>query len=112
MGLAGYLKSKMRLQNDQKVAWQKVEDAAAPDVEKIRNLCARLPSEPAPQPSLLEHIDFAEMQMAARLELLRAVHEPLQALYETLLSEQRALLAVVGPRLFRPMPPLPPEARP
>jgi hypothetical protein len=106
MGLTGYLKSKMRLQGDQKTAWQKVEQAAAPGVEKMRDLCGRLPSQPAPPPNLLEQIDFTEMQMTARLELLRAVHEPLQALYEALSSDQRALL-VMGPRLFNPMP-LPP----
>jgi hypothetical protein len=110
MGLAGYLKSKLRLRDDQKAAWQKVEQVAAPGTEKIRNLCERLPSQPAPQPGLLEHIDFAEMQMAARLELLRAIHEPLHALYETLSSDQRALL-MVGPRLFHPMPPPPPDLR-
>lgn len=111
MGLAGYLKSKMRLQDDQQAAWQKVEQAAAPGAEKIRNLCARLPSRPTSQPSLLEHVELAEMQMTARLELLRAVHEPLKALYETLSSDQRALLAS-GPRLFHPMPPPLPEPRP
>jgi hypothetical protein len=110
MGLAGYLKSKMRLREDQKAAWQKVEQIAAPGVEKIRNLCERLPSQPTPQPGLLEHIDFAELQMAARLELLRAIHEPLHALYETLSSDQRALL-IAGPRLFHPMALWPPDLR-
>jgi LTXXQ motif family protein len=110
MGLAGYLKSKMRLREDQKAAWQKIEQIAAPGVEKIRNLCERLPSQPMPQPGLLEHIDFAEMQMAARLELLRAIHEPLHALYETLSSDQRALL-IAGPRLFHPMALSPPDPR-
>jgi len=110
MGLAGYLKSKMRLRDDQKALWQKVEQAAAPGAEKIRNLCERLPSQPAPQPGFLEHIDFAEMQMAARLELLRAVHEPLQALHETLTSDQRALLTL-GPQPFHPMPPPSPDLR-
>jgi hypothetical protein len=110
MGLAGYIKSKMRLRDDQKAAWQKVEQTATPGAEKIRNSCERLPSQPAPQPGLLERIDFAETQMAARLELLRAVREPLQALYETLSPDQRALLAA-GPQLFHPLPPPPPEPR-
>jgi hypothetical protein len=59
----------------------------------------------------LERIDFAEMQMSTRLELLRAVHEPLQALYETLSSDQRALLTL-GLRLLSPTPPPPQEPRP
>jgi LTXXQ motif family protein len=110
MGFTGYLKSKMRLQGEQKSAWQKVEQAAAPGVEKIRDLCRHLPSQPAPPPNLLEHIDFTEMQMTARLELLRAVHEPFQALYETLSLDQRALL-IIDPRLFHSMPLPPAEHR-
>jgi hypothetical protein len=108
MGMAGYLKSRMRLRDDQKAAWQKVEQIAAPGTEKIRTLCERLPSQPMPQTNLLEHINIAETQMAARLELLRAVREPLQALYETLSPDQRALLTA-GPRPFHPLPPPPPE---
>ncbi len=112
MGLTGYLKSKMQLQGDQKAAWQKVEQAATPGVEKVRELCGRLPSQPAPPPNLLDRIDFAEMQMTARVELLRAVHEPLQALYDTLLPDQRALLVIIPPALHPtppglPMPPSP-----
>lgn len=110
-GLAGYLKSKMQLQGDQQAAWQKVEQAAAPGAEKIRNLCARLPSRSMPPPGLLEYVDLAEMQMTARLELLRAVHGPLMALHETLSSDQRALLAGAT-QLFRPVPPPPPGPRP
>jgi LTXXQ motif family protein len=101
MGLVGYLKSKLRLQDDQKAAWLKVELVAVPVVEKIKDLCARLPSQPVPQSHLLERIDFMEMQTAARLELLRAVHEPLRALYETLSPDQRAILEI-APLLLPP----------
>jgi hypothetical protein len=101
MGLVGYLKSKLLLQDDQKAAWLKVELVAVPVVEKMRDLCARLPSQPVPQPHLLERIDFIEMQTAARLELLRAVHDPLRALYETLSPDQRAILET-APLLLPP----------
>jgi hypothetical protein len=101
MGLVGYLKSKLRLQDDQKAAWLKVELVAVPVVEKMRDLCARLPSQPVPQPHLLERIDFIEMQTAGRLELLRAIHEPLRALYETLSPDQRAILET-APLLLPP----------
>jgi LTXXQ motif family protein len=106
MALTGYLKSKMRLQGDQKIAWQKVEQKAEPSIEKMRDLCGRLPSQPAEPPGLLERIDFAEKQMTARVELLRAIAEPLQALYESLTPDQRALLAIA-----RPMPPTPRDDR-
>jgi LTXXQ motif family protein len=110
MGLAGYLKSKLSLKDDQKDAWLKVEQVAVPAVEKIRNLCARLPLQPAPPPHLLEHLDFVEMQTAARLELLRTVHEPLRAFFETLSPDQRAILET-APHHLLPMPPFPPEPR-
>ena len=110
MAVTGYLKSKMRLQGEQKIAWQKVEQAAEPGVEKMRDLCARLPYQPAEPPSLPERIDFAEKQMTARVELLRAVREPLRALYETLSPDQRALL-VIAPPAHHLMPPSSQEDR-
>ena len=110
-GLAGYLKSKIRLQGAQKEAWQKLELAATAPAEKLRELCSALPAQPEPPTRLLERIDFAEKQTAIRLELFRAIHDPLHALYESLSADQRALLAM-PPRPFLPIfpPPHPPPA--
>jgi LTXXQ motif family protein len=105
-GLAGYLKSKIHLQGAQKEAWQKLEFAAAAPVEKLRELCSALPAQPEPPTRPLERIDFAEKQTAIRLELFRAIHDPLHALYESLSADQRALLAVPLHPLV-PMFPLP-----
>jgi LTXXQ motif family protein len=88
-----YLKSRMRLQGDQKAAWHKVEQTAEPSLEKLRDLCEMLPSQPSPPPAPPEALDFAEKQMTARLELLRAVRGSLQELYDILSPHQRTLLA-------------------
>jgi hypothetical protein len=105
-GLAGYLKSKIHLQGAQKEAWQKLELAATAPVEQLRELCSALPAQPEPPTGLLERIDFAEKQTAIRLELFRAIHDPLHALYESLSADQRALLAM-PPRPFLPVFPPP-----
>jgi hypothetical protein len=104
MAVTAYLKSKMHLQAEQKIAWQKIEQAAEPNLDKIRDLCGQLPSQPAQPPSVLELVDFGAKHMAARAELLHAIQAPLQALYETLTPDQRAIL-VVAPPAFPPAPP-------
>jgi LTXXQ motif family protein len=112
MAVTAYLKSKMHLQAEQKIAWQKIEQAAEPNLEKIRDLCGQLPSQPAPPPSVLELVDFGAKHMAACAELLHAVQAPLQALYETLTPDQRAILAIAPPA-FPPAPPpmMPPHTQ-
>jgi LTXXQ motif family protein len=107
MAVTAYLKSKMHLQAEQKIAWQKIEQAAEPNVEKIRDLCGQLPSQTAQPPNVLELVDLGAKHMAARAELLHAVQAPLQALYETLTPDQRAILAIAPPA-FPPMAPVPP----
>jgi hypothetical protein len=86
VGLAAYLKSKMRLQDGQQTASQNVKQTALPGVEKIQNLCPRPSSQLTPELGALHYIGFAP------LELLRAVRDPLQALYERLSSDWRAIL--------------------
>jgi hypothetical protein len=111
-GLAGYLKSKIRLQGAQKEAWQKLELAVAAPAGELRELCSALPALPEPPTRLLERIDFAEKQTAIRLELFRAIHDPLHALYESLSGDQRALLAVPPDPFFPMSPPSHPAPAP
>lgn len=87
--MVGYLKSKLRLQPNQREAWQTLENAAQPAVEKLHAACESLPIEasaPAPLPDM---IAMVEVDMSARVELLRATREPLRALFATLTPEQR-----------------------
>jgi hypothetical protein len=99
--MVGYLKSKLRLQPNQREAWQKLENAAQAAIEKLHAACESLPIEasaPAPLPDMMEMV---EAEMSARLELLRATREPLLALFATLTPEQR--------RTLQPPIPLPPR---
>lgn len=99
--MVGYLKSKLRLQPNQREAWQKLENAAQAAIEKLHAACESLPIEasaPAPLPDMMEMV---EAEMSARVELLRATREPLRALFATLTPEQRRAL----------QPPVPPPPR-
>lgn len=97
-GMAGYLKSKLRLQPNQREAWQKLESVAEPAIEKLHTACEALPIEAGAPPSLPDLMDVMEAQLAARLEFIRVTREPLRALLATLSPEQRMAL----------QPPLPP----
>ena len=87
--MVGYLKSKLRLQPNQREAWQTLENAAQAAIEKLHATCSSLPIEasaPAPLPDMMEMV---EAEMSARVELLRATRESLRALFATLTPEQR-----------------------
>ena len=87
--IVGYLKSKLRLQPSQRQAWQALENAAQPSIEKLHVACESLPIEVSAPPPLPDMLDMVEADMSARLELLRATREPLRALFASLTPEQR-----------------------
>jgi LTXXQ motif family protein len=89
---AAYLKGKLRLQGNQKDAWQKLEQAAEPAVERMREACSQLPTQMGGTASLPERIDLMARQLAVRTEFLQAIREPLRAVYDTLTPDQRAVL--------------------
>jgi hypothetical protein len=101
--MVAYLESKLRLQPSQKDAWQKVEQASAPAIQQLRALCDKRPAEARVPPALPDAIDLAEQEAAARLDLLRAVREPLLALYNSLTPEQRNALQPPAPPAPRPL---------
>ena len=100
--MAGYLKSKLRLQPNQREAWQKLENAAQAAIEKLHATCESLPTEASSPLSLPDMMDMMEAQLSVRVELLRATREPLRAIFATLTPEQRQAL----------QPPAPPPPRP
>jgi LTXXQ motif family protein len=95
--LAGYLKSKLRLQESQKEAWRKIEEAAGPAVEAMLVLCDQLPDLLGPPPPMSDMIDFAEKEQSAHAAFLRAIRDPFRALYDSLTTQQRALLQLPPP---------------
>jgi hypothetical protein len=90
--VVGYLKSKLRLRDAQKDAWRKLEDAAQPSIEKLQELCDRLPVEATAPPDPPDMLDRIEEELTAHIALLHAIRDPLRALYATLTPEQKSVL--------------------
>ena len=90
--VAGYIHSKLRLQGTQNEAWQKIEQAAQPTIEKLREICASLPAEAGLPPSFPGMIGTLERQLTAHAQFLHAIAGPVQALYDTLSPQQRTVI--------------------
>ena len=90
--MAGYLKSKLRLVGSQKEAWQKIEEAADPGIESMRQVCEQLPDSATAPPPMPDALTLADRELSARVAVLRAVQEPVRVLYGLLTPEQRAAL--------------------
>jgi len=104
-GMAGYLTSKLRLTDEQRQAWRKVEDAAQPAIAKLHAACDRLARGPGDARNVPNELDVLEAQASARLDLVRATHGPVLALYQMLTPEQRAeLRPAMPPPMPMPMP--------
>jgi LTXXQ motif family protein len=97
MGIYGYTKSKLQLSDSQKVAWKAVEDALDMSIGKLRAICETLPNEIAGPPGIIERSDFLEKQLAARLDLIRAIKTPMQQLVGQLTPDQRTSLDAPPP---------------
>ena len=95
--MVGYLKSKLRLQPNQREAWQKLENVAQAAIEKLHATCESLPTEASAPLSLPDMMDMMEAQLSVRVELLRATREPLRALFDTLTPEQRRAMQPPAP---------------
>lgn len=87
-----YIKSQLQLDDNQKAAARAVDDAMESSAGKMRTLCQTLPAEFAGPPGIMETADFMEKQLAARLDLLRALKGPIQDLFGQLSPDQRAVL--------------------
>lgn len=91
-GMAGTLKSRLQLTDDQLAAWLRVESAAEPALRAMREVCAQLPELAGDPPPLPDTIDLEEKGLTARAAFLRAIREPLRDLYARLTPQQRAML--------------------
>jgi hypothetical protein len=97
MGIYGYTKSKLQLSDSQKATWKAVEDALDVSIGKLRAICETLPNEIAGPPGIIERSDFLERQLAARLDLIRAIKMPMQQLVGQLTPDQRTSLDAPPP---------------
>jgi hypothetical protein len=102
IGMAAYVKAKLRLQPSQREAWQKLETAAQGAIDKVRAACAGFPADANVPASLPEMLDAVEADLSARAEFLRATREPLRALFAALTPEQRVAAQPLLPPPHRP----------
>jgi LTXXQ motif family protein len=104
MAIYAYIKSQLQLADNQKAAAKAVDDAIESSAGKLRALCQTLPTEVTALPGIMETADFMEKELAARLDLLRALKGPMQDLFGQLSPDQRAVLDSQPPlSLFPPL---------
>jgi len=88
--MRAYTEAKLNLTAEQRPLWDKVQSAAQMEEQKERLLCASL--KPGSDTTLLERLDRRQQFLSTRLEGLQAAKPSVQALYQALTPEQRAIL--------------------
>jgi periplasmic protein CpxP/Spy len=84
-----YVEAELDLTADQRPLWDKVQSIAAGEQQKERALCAQL--KPAEQMTMLDRMDRAQQFLSARLDALQSAKPAVQALYQSLTPEQKAI---------------------
>ena len=87
--MRAYTESKLDLTPEQHPLWDKVESIAQSEQQKERQLCAAL--KPRDETTALDRLDRMQQFLSARLEALQAAKPAVQALYQALTPEQRAI---------------------
>jgi LTXXQ motif family protein len=84
-----YVEAKLDLTPQQRPLWDKVEAVAENAEQKERQLCRQLTT-PA-EATVLDRMDRAQQFLTARLDALQAAKPAVQALYQSLTPEQKAI---------------------
>jgi Spy/CpxP family protein refolding chaperone len=87
--MRAYVEVKLNLTPDQRPLWDKVQSAAQAEAQKERQLCAGL--KPGGETTILDRLDRMQQFLSTRLEGLQAAKPAVQALYQALTPEQRAI---------------------
>jgi hypothetical protein len=87
--MRAYTESKLDLTAEQHPLWDKVESIAQSEQQKERQLCAAL--KPRDETTVLDRLDRMQQFLSTRLEALQAAKPAVQALYQALTPEQRAI---------------------
>ena len=88
--MRAYAEAKLNLTADQRPLWDKVQSAAQAEEQKERRLCTAL--KPSADATLLDRMDRMQQFLSTRLEGLQSAKPSVQALYQALTPEQRAIL--------------------
>jgi LTXXQ motif family protein len=84
-----YVEAKLDLTAEQRPLWDKVQGIAQGEQQKERQLCQSL--KPGEESTVLDRMDRAQQFLSARLDALQSAKPAVQALYQALTPEQKAI---------------------
>ena len=87
--MRAYTEAKLDLTAEQRSLWDKVESTAKAEEQKERQLCATLKE--GGEATVLDRLDRMQQFLSTRLDALQAAKPAVQALYQALTPEQRAI---------------------
>jgi LTXXQ motif family protein len=85
-----YVEAELGLTAEQRPLWDKLQSTTQAEQQKERQLCQSL--KPGEQSTVLDRMDRARQFLSARLDALQSARPALQALYQALTPEQRAIM--------------------
>jgi LTXXQ motif family protein len=85
-----YVETKLDLTAQQQPLWDKLQSIAQAEQQKERQLCGQL--KPRAESTVLDRMDRAQQFLSARLDALQSAKPAIQALYQALTPEQRAIM--------------------
>jgi LTXXQ motif family protein len=84
-----YIEAKLDLTAEQRPLWDKVQSIAQSEQQKERQLCGELKA--GASSTVLDRMDRAQQFLSARLDALQTAKPAVQALYQSLTPEQKAI---------------------
>lgn len=92
-GIIAYTVTKLNLTAEQKPVWDRLNGIVQGAADKERQLCASLPSaEQRGQETILDRVGRREQFLSARLQALQQAKPALEALYQALGPDQKAII--------------------
>jgi LTXXQ motif family protein len=85
-----YVEAELGLTAEQRPLWDKLQSVTQAEQQKERQLCQQL--KPGEQSTVLDRMDRAQQFLSAKLDAVQSAKPALQALYQSLTPEQRAIM--------------------
>lgn len=85
-----YVETKLDLTAQQRPLWDKLQTIAQGEVQRERALCQQL--KPGQQTTIIDRMNRAQEFLSVRLDALQSAKPALQALYQALTPDQRAIM--------------------
>jgi len=87
--MRAYTDAKLDLTTEQRPLWDRIQNIAQTEQQKERELCAGL--KPRGDTTMLDRLDRMQQFLSTRLDALQAAKPAVQALYQALSPDQRAI---------------------